>query len=508
MTRSSQFLPFHPLSLFIVLTLIVPPALAQTGKPAEIKGTKESWTGLYFNSRKIGYTNIVTESATYHGKPAIKLTSSSVARLEMFGKTVAQDTRGYTITDSTYKPLYAEYNISSNGSVVQIKADYQPDKIVCTVNSGGAPVKKEVPVPPGANLTADSNDVVQGKKLAVGQKMTFYFLEPLSVSLQKTDIEVQGEDQVTTDEGTTKAFRVVATTPFGAMTSWQTPYGDLLKGDLPLGMAMFRESKIKAKNLSSTAPRFIVLGQSGGAKTAYIPPKDFAQATAVTVNKPIENPRAVKSLSLLISGIDDPKLIISDERQRAERAGTDQWSMTIRARRFDAAKSATLPIADSGVQPQLLRAPYLETDDAQIVMIAAELRGQDVNAYNVAVKIHDWVNTHMTPDYSIGVPRSCVEINGKWRGVCRDYATLFAGIARAAGIPTRVCGGMVFAEGKFFYHAWVECWVGEWVPFDPTMKESVFVDATHIKFAQGDVTDMFQVAGVVGRAKIKILNVE
>jgi hypothetical protein len=488
--------------------LVAAGALARSGD--KTAGPKESWTGLYFNGRKIGYTSVLTEPAAFHGKQALRMTVNSVARLEMFGNKVSQDTSGVTFTDSTYRPLYSEYNISSNGSKVKIQADYGTDKIVCTVNSGGTPVKKVVPIPPGANLAADSNDVVQGKKLAIGQKMTYYFLEPLSVSLMKTTVEVQGEDEVTTAAGTKKAFRVLATTPMGPMTSWQTASGELLKGELPLGMAMYGEPKDVARKMTTKPPLFAVAGANPSANPAYVPPKDFAQATAVAINRPIENPREVKSLTITISGIDDPKLIISDARQRAERvsSGANEWRMTILAKRFDASRSATLPISEPSVKAQAASAPYLETDDPRIAKLAAQLKGRETNAYKVALAIHDWVNKNMTPDYSIGVPRSCVEIFGKRRGVCRDYATLFAGIARAAGIPTRVCGGMVFAEGKFFYHAWAECWVGEWVPLDPTLKQGDFVDATHIKFAQGDVTDMFQVAGVVGRAKVTVESVD
>jgi hypothetical protein len=38
----------------------------------------------------------------------------------------------------------------------------------------------------------------------------------------------------------------------------------------------------------------------------------------------------------------------------------------------------------------------------------------------------------MKPDYTIGVPRSCKDVLQRPRGVCRDYATLFAGLARAS----------------------------------------------------------------------------
>lgn len=476
------------------------------------KAAQDTWAGMYFNGRKIGYSHITTEAATYKGKPVLRINSVSEAHIEMFGKKVDQVTKGFTYTDSTYKPLYSENVISSNGSVLNIKADYQPGKIICFVNSGGTPVRKEVPVPPGANLASDSPESSMGKKLKPGQKSTYYYLEPLSLTLQKTDIEVQAREKVTLAGTTYNALRIQATMSFGALTSWESETGDLLKSDMPLGMAMFRESKATALNMTSTAPKFAVVGiaAASSTKSAYKPPKDFALATAVTTDKPINNPREAKSLSLTVYGVDDSKLILSDMRQQYKEVGDKEnvWNLTVSAEKFDPAKSVSLPIDNPDVVLLAQRAPYLETDDPQIKKIADEVKGSETNAYRVAVKIHDWVNSHMTPDYSIGVPRSCAEILGKRRGVCRDYATLYAGIARAAGIPTRVCAGIVYAEGHFFYHAWAESWVGAWVPFDPTMKQNDFVDATHIKFAQGDVTDMFQVASIIGRIKVKVQNVE
>ncbi len=115
----------------------------------------------------------------------------------------------------------------------------------------------------------------------------------------------------------------------------------------------------------------------------------------------------------------------------------------------------------------------------------------------------------MTPDPSIGVIRSATDVYGRRRGVCRDYATLYTAIARAAGLPTRLCAGIVYSQGRFYYHAWAESYVGKWVAFDPTLYQpsigAEYVDATHIKFAQGDVTGMLNVVSIVGRLKIKVL---
>ena len=110
---------------------------------------------------------------------------------------------------------------------------------------------------------------------------------------------------------------------------------------------------------------------------------------------------------------------------------------------------------------------------------------------------------------NVGTPRSAVEILRSRDGVCRDYATLFTAVARAAGVPTRLCSGIVYFKDAFYYHAWVECQltpgIDGWYPFDATLDDD-FVDATHVKFAQGDPADMFGAVRVVGQIQAEILD--
>jgi hypothetical protein len=489
------------LSALAIITVIA--TQARSAAPA----AKESWIGMYFNGTKMGYTRIQTEPARFRGKAATKMTSTSVAKIALLGNTVEQNTSTTTYTDSSSRPIYQEYKLTSNGSTTNIKAEYLPGKIVCTIDSGGGPSKREITVPPGAKLVGDSSTPTQGSKLKAGQKETFYALEPLTVQLLKIEVEVKGEERVTLNGLPYQALRVAASTPFGIVTSWETKEGELLKGEMSLGIAMYREEKARALNLKSTAPKFAAASAPAPSSTAY-KPSDFAQGTAIVVDKPIKEPRKATDLRLAVSGIDDPALVLSDERQQGTpTAGRGSaYDIRIRSIKFDANQSATLPFGDPALKPQLASAPYLETEDPNIQATAKELRGTDTNAYRVADRIRRWVHSNMKADYTIGVPRSCAEIFNKRRGVCRDYATLYAGLARAAGIPTRVVGGIVYAEGKFFYHAWAESWVGQWVAFDPTMDAEV-VDATHVKFAQGDVTDMYKFAGLIGRLKVNVVEV-
>ncbi len=483
----------------LYISLLIPPTSCSA--TAE---TKETWLGVYFGGRKIGYTSIRDEDASYKGKPGHKSESKSVMALELLGNKVTQDVQTLSYSDSSYTPLYQEYTISSNGSATVVTADYQPGKILCTLKSGGSATSKTVDVPPGAKLISDTTTATQGKQIAPGTKDTFYFLNPLTLTLDKTTVESVGRARVALNGKSYATIKVLISTSLGNVTSWEAN-GEIIKSEMSLGIAMYPEPKGVAMNMASKQPAFVVEGAVVAAGNGYTPPKDFAVATAIAVAKPISNPRAVRDLTVTIRGIDDPKLIISDARQQGKpvsgKAG--EYRVHIKAEAFDAAHSVPLPIESKELQLYLQRAPYLETDSPEIIETARKIRGDEVSAYKVAIAIRDWVHEKMTPDYSIGVPRSCTDVLQKPRGVCRDYATLFCGLARAAGVPARVAAGILYADGKFFYHAWAECWVGQWVSIDPTLKGN-FVDATHVKFAQGNVTEMFAVAGIVGRVKLEV----
>ena len=77
---------------------------------------------MYFNGKKIGYSNIKTESATFKGQSAFKITSDSVTRIELLGTKVAQDASLTLFTDTSYLPLHQEFKMSSNGSAMSFRA--------------------------------------------------------------------------------------------------------------------------------------------------------------------------------------------------------------------------------------------------------------------------------------------------------------------------------------------------------------------------------------------------
>ena len=63
------------------------------------------------------------------------------------------------------------------------------------------------------------------------------------------------------------------------------------------------------------------------------------------------------------------------------------------------------------------------------------------------------------------------------------------------------------------YHAWPEVYVGQdargadlWVALEPTWG-APFADATHLKLAEGEITDITNIAADMGNYTIKVLEV-
>src|SRR2546426_3966679 len=56
-------------------------------------------------------------------------------------------------------------------------------------------------------------------------------------------------------------------------------------------------------------------------------------------------------------------------------------------------------------------------------------------------------------------------------GDCNEHAVLYVALARAAGLPARTAAGLVPVHGRFYYHAWAEVYLGDWVAVDPMLDE-------------------------------------
>src|SRR5262249_9054336 len=120
--------------------------------------------------------------------------------------------------------------------------------------------------------------------------------------------------------------------------------------------------------------------------------------------------------------------------------------------------------------------------------------------WEATLRIARWV--HQEVRYTIADTPSARLALEKRAGDCGPHSTLTVALLRAAGIPARLVGGLMYSPsfgGSFGQHAWVEVHMGPdgWVTLDPTTGEYEQAGATHIKLFGG--------LGVVVPQSIKVV---
>jgi transglutaminase-like putative cysteine protease len=146
----------------------------------------------------------------------------------------------------------------------------------------------------------------------------------------------------------------------------------------------------------------------------------------------------------------------------------------------------------------------IESDDDVIIRKARQISGGDDNPLHIAKKLLTWVYDNLEKMPVVSVP-SALEVLRTGVGDCNEHATLLTALLRASGIPARLNIGLVYTREKFFYHAWNEAYIGEWISMDATLNQMP-VDATHIKLVEGNLDKQVEIAGLIGTLKLKVVD--
>jgi transglutaminase-like putative cysteine protease len=81
---------------------------------------------------------------------------------------------------------------------------------------------------------------------------------------------------------------------------------------------------------------------------------------------------------------------------------------------------------------------------------------------------------------------------------------LYVALARAVGLPARTDAGLVYLRGHFYYHAWPEVWLGQWVAVDPTFGQFP-ADASHLRFVIGGLARQVELLRLIGRVRVTVV---
>lgn len=129
-----------------------------------------------------------------------------------------------------------------------------------------------------------------------------------------------------------------------------------------------------------------------------------------------------------------------------------------------------------GLAEYLAPTDYVPLEHPELAEAAADLVAGRTPA-EACEAAGEWVRGRLRYERgTTNVSTTAVDALHEGSGVCQDFAHLTLALLRTMGIPSRYVSGYLHpkpdapagaaVEGQS--HAWVEAWLGDWTPFDPT----------------------------------------
>jgi hypothetical protein len=225
---------------------------------------------------------------------------------------------------------------------------------------------------------------------------------------------------------------------------------------------------------------------------------DIVAQTAIPLATPLHDPQAKNSMRFRLAGVNLANFPLHGGRQKLV---DDRLEIGLEdVKRLDMPK---IPVREGHLASYLQPTAFLQTDHPDIRALAAKIVGAETNGYRASAKIKDWVHREIAKEPTVSIPNA-LEVLRTRKGDCNEHTVLFNALARAAGIPAKTVVGVVYLRGAFYYHAWSEVWLGDWISLDAVLNQFP-ADVTHIKFLEGEIDRQVDLLQLIGSLRIEVL---
>ncbi|MBT8397325.1 MAG: transglutaminase-like domain-containing protein [Gemmatimonadetes bacterium] len=352
--------------------------------------------------------------------------------------------------------------------------------------------------------------IAVGEGLAVGDRIRLPVFDPSSLSTRGVEVRVTQHDTLLVpdsaelDHGTGRwrpahfdsipSWRVVEAYGGIQVESWIDGDGRILRASSPLGFSMEKTEYELARQAQEDAR---------GLENSPID-EDVILSTAIQSNVDLGEVENYEELRFVLSGVDLEGFQLEGGRQRL-RGDTlivrqETWA-TIRPD-YD-----ELPYPRMDFLEYLQPEPLIQSDDDGIVAAAESLARWrtfgDNDPLQVTRRLTVGIHRTLEKEITFSIPNA-VQVLEAGRGDCNEHTVLFVAMARALGLPARTAVGLVYVNEAFFYHAWPEVWLGEWVAVDPTFGQYP-ADAAHLRFVVGGLAQQVEIVRLIGNLDIEVL---
>jgi len=439
---------------------------------------RDSWMNIFQHGRKIGSSQTTfskTENG-YHLKENIYLRINTMGLVQDINlKTGGSLNPDFTLSSFDFEISSGRFSFEAQGTVsgdllsVQTRSFGSSRKI-------DIKIKEKIYIIPGILKAVTASDTEPGDEFA------FRIFDPATMGRETVVVSIIGYEEILIMGRKQKATKVSLSFKGLTQLAWIGQSGQVLKEKGLLGITLEKTTRDNA-----------LFGLPMEAS------QDLTRVASVPSNVLINDASILKRLEVEISGINYGGVYLHGGRQ----------SFAKNVLTIDKEVLSELPsVLDLNKIPDMDKeflkpTPFIQSDHARIRKLAKQIVSPDDAPFDKASKLVTWINKNIEKRPVLSLPDALSTLENRM-GDCNEHAVLLAALARAAGIPVKVEAGLVYLNGRFYYHAWNLLYLGRWITADSLFGQ-IPADVTHIRFSSGDQKQQLDLMHIMGKIRLKII---
>ncbi len=467
---------------------------------------REDYLGVYLNDHKIGYSSFILKEAGQSTQSAARgrvylFSSESRLRVDAMGIPFDVRMRSYGSVNDDLELRDFSFAFESSGQTIQSIGTVEDHTLRVTTKSEGSGDVHEYPLD-GPIFAPDTIHLVVARcGLKVGEEYSFTVYDPLTTSLGEINVRVEGKETIDWEDGQEEAYHLILSFKGFQEDAWVDEAGDVYRERSSFGGISFVCKRETRENAMARLE----------GETA---PLDLISASRIPSDVDILHPENVVKMRVRVSGCEPSDLLLDGTIQKLGETYPDgEFEVIVERPAYDTIleQKDTETISYTGAEEMAERLdpePLVQSNNERIREQADEIVRGAQSRWDAVVRIAEWLHTNIAKEIRVTIP-SALEVLNSMRGDCNEHSTLFAGLARSLGIPTKICAGVVYQDNAFYYHAWNEVLIGDedpvWLPIDSTLGRTR-MDATHLKLNEGSLDKQVELAKLIGSMDLQILS--
>jgi hypothetical protein len=454
-----------------------------SSKTVSLKEYERDWMEIYLKDKKVGYSMTQVDPVDND----FLIWEEIVLNLNLIGQPTAMRTNIRSLVDPDFRLKQFTLLVESGVVRFQVSGKVEGEELLIETGEGKERRSQVIQLTEAPVTGSGMSLFFRGRSLKKGDAFAFLVFDPTTMVQKKVVVTVAGRESIVINRITYDAFRLETEMWGQTLVMWVDEEGEVLKEKGFMGLTLVRSSPAEA-------PRDLREGES----------VDFYEMAAVTVTPKLRQPERLTYLRLRVEGLKEIPFDAATLNGGRQRLVGDVLEIVQEKRPLKA--GYRLPLKDPGddLKPYLRPGFNIESDSEAIVNQARNIVGDSRDPVVAARNLMAWVYRNVEKRPVLSLP-SASEVLKTRMGDCNEHTVLLTALLRASGIPARECVGLSYANDRFFYHAWSEAYIGEWVSMDATLNQMP-TDAAHVRLVWGGLDRQTDIIPFIGALELDVLD--